>query len=57
MNILVIGGTSTSVYNPKHMNTVESDFNGYSNDFVWCNRFEFPYEEIKILKVQLMEVL
>lgn len=39
--------SSTSVYNPKHMNTVESDFNGYSNDFVWCNRFEFPYEEIK----------
>lgn len=39
--------SSTSVYNPKHMNTVESDFNGHSNDFVWCNRFEFPYEEIK----------
>lgn len=39
--------SSTSVYNPKHMNTVEADFNGYSNDFVWCNRFEFPYEEIK----------
>ena len=39
--------SSTSVYNPKHMNTVEPDFNGYSNDFVWCNRFEFPYEEIK----------
>ena len=26
--------SSTSVYNPKHMNTVEADFNGYSNDFV-----------------------
>ena len=39
--------SSTSVYNPKHMNTVESDFDGYSKDFVWCGRKEFPYEEIK----------
>ena len=39
--------SSTSVYNPKHMNTVESDFNGYSNDFVWCDRFNFSYEQIK----------
>ena len=39
--------SSTSVYNPKHINTVESDFDGYSKDFVWCGRKEFPYEEIK----------
>lgn len=39
--------SSTSVYNPKHMNTVESDFDGYSKDFVWCDRKEFPYEQIK----------
>ena len=39
--------SSTSVYNPKHMDTVESDFDGYSKDFVWCGRKEFPYEEIK----------
>ena len=39
--------SSTSVYNPKHINTVEDDFNGYSGDFVWCGRFDFNYEEIK----------
>lgn len=39
--------SSTSVYNPKHINTVESDFDGYSKDFVWCDRKEFPYEQIK----------
>ena len=39
--------SSTSVYNPKHMDTVESDFDGYSKDFVWCDRKEFPYEQIK----------
>jgi hypothetical protein len=39
--------SSTSVYNPKHMNTVESDFDGYSKDFVWCDRKESPYEQIK----------
>ena len=35
--------SSTSVYNPKHMDTVKSDFDGYSKDFVWCGRKEFPY--------------
>lgn len=39
--------SSTSVYNPKHINTIESDFDGYSKDFVWCDRFAFPYEQIK----------
>lgn len=39
--------SSTSVYKPKHMNTVETDFDGYSTDFVWCDRMAFPYEEIK----------
>lgn len=39
--------SSTSVYNPKHMNTMESDFDGYSKDFVWCDRKAFPYEQIK----------
>lgn len=39
--------SSTSVYNPKHINTIESDFNGFSTDFVWCDRFAFPYEQIK----------
>lgn len=39
--------SSTSVYNPKHINTIESDFDGYFKDFVWCDRFAFPYEQIK----------
>lgn len=39
--------SSTSVYEPKHINTIESDFDGASKDFVWCNRTDFPYEQIK----------
>lgn len=39
--------SSTSVYAPKHLNTVETDFDGTSKDFVWCDRKAFPYEEIK----------
>ena len=39
--------SSTSVYKPKHMNTLENDFDGHSSDFVWCDRMAFPYEEIK----------
>lgn len=39
--------SSTSVYNPKHINTIESDFDGFLKDFVWCDRFAFPYEQIK----------
>ena len=39
--------SSTSVYEPKRMNTLETDFDGNSNDFVWCDRMAFPYEEIK----------
>ena len=39
--------SSTSVYNPKHLNTVEDDFDGLSKNFVWCGRIDFPYEQIK----------
>ena len=39
--------SSTSVYDPKHLNTVESDFNGTTKELVWCDRMAFPYEEIK----------
>lgn len=39
--------SSTSVYNPKKINTLESDFDGFSDDFVWCDRMAFPYEQIK----------
>lgn len=39
--------SSTSVYDPKRINTVEADFDGMSKDFVWCGRKDFPYEQIK----------
>ena len=39
--------SSTSVYEPKRINTVESDFNGVSKELIWCDRKAFPYEEIK----------
>lgn len=37
----------TSVYNPKHINTVEADFDGIGNELIWCDRKAFPYEQIK----------
>lgn len=36
--------SSTSVYDPKHIDTIESDFDGISKDLVWCDRMAFPYE-------------
>lgn len=39
--------SSTSVYEPKHMNTVESDFDGSSKELIWCDRKAFSYEELK----------
>lgn len=39
--------SSTSVYEPKKMNTKEEDFEGTGKELIWCNRFDFPYDEIK----------
>lgn len=39
--------SSTAVYEPLHINTMESDFNGVSKKLVWCNREAFPYEGVK----------
>ncbi|MDF2545031.1 MAG: reductase [Herbinix sp.] len=39
--------SSTSVYDPKHWNTIEEDFDGFEKELVWCSRMDFPYEEIK----------
>lgn len=39
--------SSTLVYTPKHMNTMEVNFGDYSKDFVRYVRKNFPYEEIK----------
>ena len=39
--------SSTSVYAPKHVNTIEEDFDGMGNELIWCDRKAFPYEQIK----------
>lgn len=39
--------SSTAVYEPKHMDTVESDFDGTSKKLVWCDRGDFSYDEVK----------
>lgn len=39
--------SSTSVYEPKHINTRETDFDGIHRKMNWCSRFDYPYEEIK----------
>lgn len=39
--------SSTAVYNPKHMNTVEEDLDGEAGELIWCDRDAYPYDEIK----------
>ncbi|MBQ7839904.1 MAG: hypothetical protein IJ390_05380 [Lachnospiraceae bacterium] len=39
--------STTSVYEPKHMDTKESDFDGNAKELIWCGRTEFPYAQIK----------
>ncbi len=39
--------STTSVYDPKHINTIETDFDGTTKELIWCDRRAFPYEEIK----------
>ena len=39
--------SSTAIYEPKHMNTVEEDFDGTAAPVKWCCRQDFPYAEIK----------
>lgn len=39
--------SSTSVYEPKHNNTKEDDFDAAGIKLIWCNRDDLPYEEIK----------
>lgn len=41
--------SSTSVYEPKHINTKETDFDGIHRKMEWCTRFDYPYEGIKRL--------
>lgn len=39
--------SSTSVYDPKVINTRENDFDAMAKELIWCDRKDFPYEEIK----------
>lgn len=39
--------STTAVYDPKKLNTVEEDFDGRNRQFTWCSRGDFPYDEIK----------
>lgn len=39
--------SSTSVYEPKTIDTKEEDFDAFHKELVWCNRIDFSYEEIK----------
>lgn len=39
--------SSTAVYEPKHIDTKENDFNPLSEKLIWCGRFDFPYDVIK----------
>lgn len=39
--------STTSVYDSKHINTIETDFDGTTKELIWCDRRAFPYEEIK----------
>lgn len=39
--------SSTSVYEPKHWDTKEKDFDAKSKKLIWCGRKDFPYDEIK----------
>lgn len=39
--------SSTAVYSPKHINTVEDDYNPKAQKLIWCTRADFPYDEVK----------
>lgn len=39
--------SSTAVYDPKHLDTVEEDFDGLGTELIWCDRQDYPYDVIK----------
>ena len=39
--------STTSVYEPKHMDTQECEFDTLGKELIWCDRKAFPYAEIK----------
>ena len=39
--------STTAVYNPKHMDTKETEFDGTAGKLIWCDRPDFPYDVVK----------
>ncbi|MDE7017830.1 MAG: reductase [Lachnospiraceae bacterium] len=39
--------STTAVYQPKHMDTKEEEFDGAEESLIWCDRKDFPYEVVK----------
>lgn len=39
--------SSTAVYDPKSPDTKEEDFDGHIKELIWCDRGDYPYDEIK----------
>lgn len=39
--------STTAVYDPKRMNTVEADFDPMSHELKWCDRQDAPYDVVK----------
>lgn len=39
--------STTAVYMPKHMDTVEEDYDPLNKELIWCDRGDFLYDEIK----------
>lgn len=39
--------SSTAIYDPKHFDTREEEFDAWNRKLIWCARKDFPYDEIK----------
>lgn len=39
--------STTAVYQPKHIDTKEAEFDGSAEKLIWCNRQDFPYDKVK----------
>lgn len=39
--------SSTAVYDPLHIDTVEDDFDGKGEELIWCDRADHPYDVVK----------
>lgn len=39
--------SSTAVYDPKKPDTREEDFDPLNKELIWCDRRDFPYDEVK----------